>query len=42
LTDELETEAASLAAELQELRAATEAALADAVLERAAAERKTS
>lgn len=36
LTDELETEAASLAAELQELRAATEAALADAALERAA------
>jgi outer membrane protein TolC len=42
LTDELETEAASLAAELQELKAAAEAALADAVLERAAAERKTS
>lgn len=41
LTDELETEAASLAAELQELKAATEAALADAVLDRAAAERKT-
>jgi outer membrane protein TolC len=36
LTDELETEAASLAAELQELQAATEAALADAALERAA------
>ncbi len=36
LTDELETEAASLAAELQELRAATEAALADAALARAA------
>jgi len=36
LTDELETEAASLAAELQELRAATEAAIADAALERAA------
>ena len=36
LTDELETEAASLGAELQELRAAAEAALADAVLERAA------
>jgi outer membrane protein TolC len=35
LTDELETEAASLGAELQELRAAAEAALADAVLERA-------
>jgi outer membrane protein len=39
LTDELETEAASLAAELQELRAATEAALADAALERAAGDR---
>jgi outer membrane protein TolC len=36
LTDELETEAASLAAELQEMRAATDAALADAALERAA------
>jgi outer membrane protein TolC len=36
LTDELETEAASLAAELRELQAATEAALADAALERAA------
>jgi outer membrane protein TolC len=36
LTDELETEAASLGAELQELRAAAEAALADAALERAA------
>ncbi len=36
LTDELETEAASLAAELQELRAAAEAAIADAALERAA------
>jgi outer membrane protein TolC len=36
LTDELETEAASLGAEVQELRAAAEAALADAALERAA------
>lgn len=36
LTDELETEAASLAAELEELRAATEVVLADAVLQRAA------
>jgi outer membrane protein len=36
LTDELETEAASLAAELDELRVATEAAIADAVLLRAA------
>ena len=36
LTDELETEAASLAAELEELRAASEAALADAALLRAA------
>ncbi len=35
LTDELETEAASLAAELEELRAASEAAIADAALERA-------
>jgi len=35
LTDELETEAASLAAELEELRAAAEAAIADASLERA-------
>ncbi len=35
LTDELETEAASLAAELEELRAAAEAAIADAALERA-------
>lgn len=40
LTDELETEAASLAAELQELRAATEAALADAALERAVGGRR--
>ncbi|HSF42373.1 MAG TPA: TolC family protein [Thermoanaerobaculia bacterium] len=39
LTDELETEAASLAAELQELRASAEAALADAALERAAGDR---
>jgi outer membrane protein TolC len=36
LTDELETEAASLAAELEELRAASEAAIADAVLLRVA------
>ena len=36
LTDELETEAASLAAELEELRAASDAALADATLLRAA------
>ena len=36
LTDELETEAASLAAEIEELRAATEAAIADAALRRAA------
>ncbi len=42
LTDELETEAASLAAELQELRAAAEAALADATLERAAGGRERS
>lgn len=42
LTDELETEAASLAAELQELRAAAEAALADAALERAAGGRERS
>lgn len=41
LTDELETEAASLAAELQELRAAADAALADAALERAAGGRET-
>lgn len=39
LTDELETEAASLAAELQELQAAAEAALADAALERATGDR---
>lgn len=38
LTDELETEAASLAAELEELRAAAEVALADAALGRAAGE----
>jgi outer membrane protein TolC len=36
LTDELETEAASVAAELEELRAAAAAALADAALKRAA------
>jgi outer membrane protein TolC len=36
LTDELETETASLEAELDELRAATEAAIADAALHRAA------
>jgi outer membrane protein len=36
LTDELETEAASLQAELEELRAATEASTADAALLRAA------
>jgi outer membrane protein len=36
LTDELETEAASLAAEIEEIRAASEAAIADAVLLRAA------
>ena len=35
LTDELETEGASLAAELEELRAASEAAIADATLLRA-------
>jgi outer membrane protein TolC len=38
LTDELETEAASLEAELDELRAASDAALADAALRRAAGE----
>ena len=38
LTDELETEAASLTAELEELRARTELALADAALRRAAGE----
>jgi len=38
LTDELETDSAALAAELQELRAATEVALADASLRRAAGE----
>ncbi len=38
LTDELETESAALAAELQELRAAVEVALADAALRRAAGE----
>jgi outer membrane protein TolC len=36
LTDELETEAASLAAEMEELRVASEAAIADAALRRAA------
>jgi outer membrane protein TolC len=36
LTDELETETASLGAELEELRAASEAAIADAALLRAA------
>jgi len=35
LTDELETEAGSLAAELEEIRAAAEAAIGDAALERA-------
>lgn len=38
LTDELETESAALGAELQELRAAAEVALADAALRRAAGE----
>jgi outer membrane protein TolC len=38
LTDELETEAASVAAELDEFRAAAEAAIADAALSRAAGE----
>jgi outer membrane protein TolC len=38
LTDELETEASSLAAELDELRAAAEAAVAEAALRRAAGE----
>ncbi len=38
LTDELETDAASLAAELEEIRAAAEAAIADAALRRAAGE----
>jgi outer membrane protein TolC len=38
LTDELETEAASLAAALEEVRAAAEAAIADAALKRAAGE----
>ena len=38
LTDELETEAASVGAELQELQAAAEAAIADAELARAAGE----
>lgn len=38
LTDELETEAASLAAALEEIRAAADAAIADAVLKRVAGE----
>jgi len=38
LTDELETESAALGADLQELRAATEVALADTALSRAAGE----
>jgi hypothetical protein len=38
LTDELETEAASLAAELEELEAAAAAAVADVALQRAAGE----
>jgi outer membrane protein TolC len=38
LTDELETEAASLGAEIEELRAAADAAVADAALRRAAGE----
>jgi outer membrane protein TolC len=38
LTDELETEAAALAAELLELQALTDAALADAALRRAVGE----
>jgi outer membrane protein TolC len=38
LTDELETEAASVAAELDEIRAAAEAAIADSALSRAAGE----
>jgi outer membrane protein TolC len=38
LTDELETESAALGADLQELRAATEVALADAALRRSAGE----
>jgi outer membrane protein TolC len=38
LTDELETESAAFAADLQELRAVTEVALADAALRRAAGE----
>ena len=36
LTDELETEAASLSAQLEEIRAAAEASIADATLERSA------
>jgi outer membrane protein TolC len=42
LTDELETEAASLGAELMELRAAAGAALADAALDRAVGDAGTS
>jgi outer membrane protein TolC len=38
LTDELETETAALAAELGEIRAVAEAALADSALRRAAGE----
>ena len=38
LTDELETEVASLAAELREIEAASDAAIADAALRRAAGE----
>jgi outer membrane protein TolC len=38
LTDELETEVAALAAELREIQAATQAAIADAALRRAAGE----
>ena len=38
LTDELETEVAALAAELREIQAATQAAIADAALSRAAGE----
>jgi outer membrane protein TolC len=36
LTDELETEAGSLAAELEEIQAAIDVSVADAALERAA------
>ena len=38
ITDELETEVASLAAELREIEAASDAAIADAALRRAAGE----